>query len=101
MSYSILIQPPAERDVEDVFRWIARRSPERARVWREGVFQAVRTLADFPRRCSLAHENDDFDVEVRHLLYGDYRILFTIDSGTVRILHIRHGARRPLPPDEI
>jgi hypothetical protein len=37
---------------------------------------------------------------VRQLLYGRnphvYRILFTIEAETVKILHIRHGRRRPL-----
>ncbi|MDP8925057.1 MAG: type II toxin-antitoxin system RelE/ParE family toxin [Chloroflexota bacterium] len=65
------------------------------------MLQSIQTLADFPRRCPLACENDDFDVEVRQRLHGDYRILFTVDGGTVRILHVRHGARRPLTPDEM
>jgi hypothetical protein len=37
---------------------------------------------------------------VRHLLYGRrphvYRILFTIESDVVQVLHIRHGRRRPV-----
>jgi hypothetical protein len=44
-------------------------------------------------------------VEVRQLLYGryphSYKVYFTIDSRTVWILHIRHGARRPPKPREL
>jgi hypothetical protein len=43
---------------------------------------------------------DDFPFEVRQLLYGRkphmYRILFTIDGETVKILHIRHVRRERL-----
>jgi plasmid stabilization system protein ParE len=42
-----------------------------------------------------------FSTDVRQLLYGEYRILFILveadDDGeddTVRILHVRHGARQ-------
>ncbi|MGO4883492.1 MAG: type II toxin-antitoxin system RelE/ParE family toxin [Bryobacteraceae bacterium] len=61
---------------------------------------AISSLAEFPRRCPLAPENTSFPFEVRHLLYGSkphvYRILFTIQGNTVRVLHIRHGRRQRL-----
>lgn len=57
-------------------------------------------LSDYPQRCPLAPESDAFDVHIQQLLYGRrrhrYRVLFTIQGKTVRILHIRHGARKPL-----
>ena len=34
--------------------------------------------------------------EIRQLLDGGFRILFTVQEDQVRILHIRHRARRPL-----
>lgn len=47
--------------------------------------------------------NDYFPQEVRQLLYGKgrqtYRILFTIKSDAVSILHIRHAARQHLGPE--
>ncbi|HWF46710.1 MAG TPA: hypothetical protein VG168_06875, partial [Bryobacteraceae bacterium] len=58
------------------------------------------TLADSPYRCVLARENDSLPFEMRQLLYGRrphaYRILFTIEGGTVSVLHIRHGRRQYL-----
>jgi hypothetical protein len=30
------------------------------------------------------------------MIYGRYRILFTILTGRVVILHVRHGARLPM-----
>jgi len=62
---------------------------------------AAQSLTELPRRCSIAPESETFGIEVRQLMYGDYRILFTIDGDTVRILRFRHGARRPLEPDKL
>jgi plasmid stabilization system protein ParE len=101
MTYRIEIMPPALRELDDAFNWIARRSPKRAETWQARAMRAIQSLVEFPRRCPLAPENEDFGVEVRQLLYGDYRIVFTIEDDTVRILHVRHGARSPIAPDEL
>ncbi len=101
MKYRVEIMPPALRELDDAFGWIARHSPARAERWQARAMRAIQSLTDFPRRCPLAPENDDFGGEVRQLLYGEYRILFDIEGDTVRILHVRHGAQRPLAPDEL
>jgi len=100
VNYQVEIAPRARRNLRDAFRWIARRSPQRAEVWLDGALDLIETLADFPRRCPLAPEDGDSDVEIRQLMYGDYRILFTVDDQIVTVFHVRHGARRPLPPDD-
>ncbi|MBM2811285.1 MAG: plasmid stabilization system protein [Chloroflexi bacterium] len=99
MSYRVLIQPPASGDLEAAFEWIARGSVERAAAWLDGAFMAIESLSALPRRCPLAPEDEAFDVEVRQLLYGGFRILLTVEDSQVRILHIRHAARRPLGPE--
>ena len=66
-----------------------------------------------PRINPIAPENDRYDVEVRRLLYygpnrrrggSAYRLLFHViepaedeTEGVVRILHVWHGAKGPLP----
>lgn len=99
MTYRVLIQPPAADDLDAAVRWIARDAPGRAVAWFDGIFGAINSLSEFPRRCPLAPEDDVFAEEIRQLLYGDFRILFTIDRDIVRVLHVRHGARRPLRPE--
>jgi plasmid stabilization system protein ParE len=91
----------AEMEVQDTFLWLLGRSPDHAGRWQAGLEASVNSLAEFPTRCPLAPESDQFDVEVRQQLYGRYRILFTLVDAdgdgaedTVRILHVRHGARR-------
>jgi hypothetical protein len=65
------------------------------------LLDKIYTLENLPTRCPIAPENDAFDVEVRQLLFGKYRILFWIDGRIVRVLHIRHGARRRLGDSDL
>ena len=72
--------------------------------WYNGVIAAFSSLTEFPRRCSLAPENDTFQQEIRQLLYGKkrdtYRILFTVRDELVYILHVRHSAMQTLQPKD-
>jgi plasmid stabilization system protein ParE len=101
MKYRLRFAASARRELRDAFHWIAQRSPGRAQTWQTGAIAAAQSLAELPRRCPIAPESEAFGIEVRQLMYGDYRILFTIDGDTVRILRFRHGARGPLEPDEL
>jgi plasmid stabilization system protein ParE len=73
-------------------------SPGAAGDWYLDIITASRSLEISPARCATAFENQFFEEEIRQLLCGKYRILFEIDGDTVRILHVRHTARRPLKP---
>jgi plasmid stabilization system protein ParE len=106
VTFRIEFTDVADMEVQDVFLWLLGRSPEQAGRWQAGLERAVDSLGQFPTRCPLAPESGAFDVPVRQLLYGSYRILFTLadadDDGTldtVRILHVRHGARRLMSQD--
>ena len=98
MSYKVVIDAGAANDAEDAYLYIANRSPGNAARWYNGLIDAMFTLEDLPRRCPIAPESRYLDREIRQLIHGNYRILFTIDSAkkAVRILHVRHGARRAL-----
>ncbi len=68
---------------------------------------AIASLQEKPRRCSLATENEVFSEEVRQLLYGKsrnrYRVLFTIREDIVYSVSRTHEVHLPpalclLPP---
>src|SRR5688572_12480456 len=101
MPYEIDIRDSALEDLDLARRWISRRSPSRAESWLNGARAAIEALRSFPRRCPLAPENDAFDLEIRQSLYGEYRILFNVEGDVVRVVHVQHGARRSLTPDEL
>jgi plasmid stabilization system protein ParE len=101
VSYRVVISPRAATDMALEHLRMMRQSPTRADTWLRSAQAACQTLSELPRRCSLAPENDSFDDETRQLLYGDYRILFTIENDAVVVLHVRHGSRRWMEPDEL
>jgi len=102
MKYKVVIEPPAEEDIERAFLWIAEESRVNAVTWYRNLVEALASLETFPERSPLASENDAFEEEIRQLLFGKkrnvYRILFTIQDKRIHILHIRHCARAYLEP---
>jgi plasmid stabilization system protein ParE len=86
----------AEREIEDIAEWIATDSLEASARWVDGLLTVVDRLETMPARCPLAPENDSHTAEIRQLIFGQYRVLFTIQPGRVVILHVRHGAQLPL-----
>jgi len=98
MEYEVVVQPVAEAELEECYRYIWKDSPQRAALWRKRVLRKAESLRRWPERCPLAPESGAFGHEVRQLLVGVYRLLFIIDDirRRVHVLHVRHGARRHL-----
>jgi plasmid stabilization system protein ParE len=101
MAFRVETTAPADEDADSILEWLASEHAGDTGIrWFLALEDAIASLANLPHRCPLAPENAKFPFEVRQLLYGRkphvYRILFTIENGTVYILHIRHGRRRPL-----
>jgi toxin ParE1/3/4 len=103
--YRVLIHPDAEDELDRAYRHIAADAPERAARWRKQLLKKAHSLATFPERCPQAPEAAHLGQDVRHLIVGNYRIIFVIETSTVTVLHIRHGAMLPVgtrspEPDE-
>lgn len=100
MNYSVIIEPPAADEIDAACLWIDKQSPVAAGNWFHGVMAAIESLAHYPTRCALAPEAEEFDIPIRHLLFGrskhKYRIIFTVVGKNVHVLHVRHGSRKPL-----
>jgi plasmid stabilization system protein ParE len=99
--FRVLVSAPAEAEIEAAYLFIREDSPANAASWRAGLYEAAASLESFPQRCSLAPENGPFEFEIRHYIYGNYRLLFTIQGDAAIILHVRHGARQWMMEDEI
>ena len=103
MTFRVVVQPGATQDLRTAAAWIARDSPIHAQEWLNGIEQAIASLSELPNRCPLAPEHDAFDVPIRQLMHGQYRVIFTVvtDANEVWVLHVRHGARRAMNADDI
>jgi plasmid stabilization system protein ParE len=101
MKNKVLLTPQVKQDIEAAYLYIRADAPEAARRWRIRLRDLVRSLAYLPERHEIAAESRDSEVELRQMLYGNYRILYTVDVDNVKVHGLRHGARRPLRPDEL
>jgi len=91
--YQVNITRSAEKDVEEIWTYIAVDSPKEATRFILNLENQISTLEHFPLRCPLIRENVILGTENRHLLYGHYRTLFRISGKTVYVLRIIHGSR--------
>lgn len=103
MAFLVEITPRAKADLDAILIWLAEeQAGETGLRWFCRLREAIDSLSEFPRRCSLAPEDRAVSFEVRHLLFGArphvYRILFTIQDQTVTVLSVRHGRRLPSTP---
>ncbi len=90
MKYRIVFEVSAAHDLDRSYEWGSKEwGKTQARKWHSEILRAIRTLAEFPERHPLAPENDEFDEEIRQLVYGRYRVLFTIRGDKVALLHCR------------
>ena len=95
MEYRIKLTPRAQKDAEELYRWVVRQAPFQGSIWYNGLIRALKSLARNPNRCPVSPEGLELGKPVRQLLYGKrpYRILFWIKDQEVHILHIRRGSR--------
>ena len=101
MTFRVEVSAQAESDAEGILDWLlSQHAGETGIRWFLALEDAIASLSTFPERCALAAESGQFPFQVRQLLYGHkphiYRILFTVDGKTVKILHVRHARRKPL-----
>ena len=96
--YKVRIPPSVITELEDNFDYIAKDSITNAVRWYRNIQEKILSLQENPRRCPIAIESRYRSYEIRHLIVGQYRVLFRIRDDTVEVLHVRHGNRkRELP----
>ena len=89
--YSVRFEDSAQSDVRQSYDWGCRAWGKRkAQQWaRELRSEILKQLATLPAGFPLASENSEFDEEIRQMIVGRYRVLFTIKGRTVHVLHVR------------
>jgi len=94
--YRILISKCVAADLEQIFDHIAKDSTRNAADMVERILAAIESLDTFPHRNVLAGRSSKARMPVRSLPVKPYLIFFRVDESrsAVRILRVRHGARR-------
>ena len=107
MPYSVVLADSAKADADAIYHRVTRAAPHRGPLWFNELIDCLYSLDRLPLRCPLAREAESTRREIRCLLFGKrrhvYRILYEVDEPrkTVWVLHIRHGARTDMEPEEI
>jgi plasmid stabilization system protein ParE len=103
--WNVFVELDAQRDIAAAYIWLSERDPQAADNWFDDIYETIGSLEIFPLRCPLAPESKFLNLEIREIFHGrrqhKYRILFSVTEQEVRILHVRHGARRALGETEI
>ena len=89
--YRIDIKPTAEHDLARRFSQIEEESPQNAVNWYLGLIEAIEKLDQMAERCPIAPEDVDIQRGIRHLVVGNYRVLYLINEDAIEVLHVRHG----------
>jgi plasmid stabilization system protein ParE len=102
MTYRVIVQPRAERDIQTQAAWILGQSRSLAKAlrWVRSLRARIETLKQGPERCQVDPDSDAFGEQVRVLLFGKrrgkFRVLFAVRGDAVHVLTVRHAAQRSL-----
>jgi plasmid stabilization system protein ParE len=98
MAFRVEVTPRGERDLDVIYAGLILQAPYYGLLWFDRFEQSILSLSEFPERCPVDPNLSTPRREVRKLLFGRrnhvYRVYFTIIEGVVKVLHVRHGARR-------
>jgi plasmid stabilization system protein ParE len=97
MAYRVNLTPRAKDDLDRIYATVIREAPYRGPEWFDRFEQSILSLSNLPERCTIVPKLSTAERTVRQLLFGRrhvYRIYFAIFGDEVRVLHVRHGARK-------
>ncbi len=94
--YRILLSKRSAKDLQEIFDYIYRDSPRNAVAVIEHILQSIETLKIFPHRNLVKGQSGRVKNPIRSLPVQSWVIFFRVrdDERVVRIVRIRHGARR-------
>jgi plasmid stabilization system protein ParE len=101
MNRKVQLSRRATRDIEEAYLYIRHDAPERAKLWRERLQQAIRSLKAFPERHSVLFDAATAGRDVRQMTFGVYLVLYSVETDRIDVLTVRHGARQPIEPSDV
>jgi plasmid stabilization system protein ParE len=84
-------------DLDHIFHYLDERSPGGAGKVIAAIHAAIGDAAENPLG---ARRTSDPTVRVKVVSRYGYKIFYSVEADSIEILHVRHGARRPWPPEQ-
>jgi toxin ParE1/3/4 len=103
------MMPSAESDAEAIRTYIAQTNKRAAVRWGQTLEHQVFSLRTLPERYEVIPEADEVGLELRHIIFGKYRVIYRVAEDEVIVLRVIHAARmfrrawletEPSPEDE-
>ena len=92
-AYKVFLTRYAQGDLAEIYDYISSDSPENAAAFILTIEDKIGSLATMPERAPMIPENALLGTGHRHLVHGNYRVIFRIQGDSVFVLRIIHGAR--------
>lgn len=80
----------AKQDLLDIWLWVAERNEKAADRIQDDIAERLRLTLDFPDAGALAPEAGP---DARRLVVKPYIVLYSAESGGVRVVRVVHGRR--------
>ncbi len=87
----------ANRDLHAIRDFISQDRPAAAARWLREVRRRIELLKTVPLGFEAIPEAPEVALPLRHLIYGNYRIVYLVDDERVSIIRIVHAARLLTP----
>ena len=100
--YTVIVEDSAQADVHESYEWGCRVwGKKQAQKWVRKLRGAiVKQLRIMPNGFHRAPEGEEFEQEIRQMVVGRYRVLFTIQGRQVHVLHVRGAYAGDAADDE-
>jgi len=96
-AYRVILLPEAFDDLDAIVDYIEHESPKNAALTVERILRAAQSLSQLPHRYKVHRSKKQLDRTIHSMPLPPFIIYYRIieQPPTVRVLTIRHGARRP------
>ena len=94
----IIWSPLAIDRISEIAEYISQDNPNASVKWIDNIFTKIEQLNEFPESGRIVPEMSRNNI--RELIYGNYRIVYRIESEQISILTVRHF-KQILPSEEI
>ena len=89
--FPVIFSRDAVEDLASAIQWgIDNWGEEKTWFWYRKTRNKIQNKLSFtPLSCPIAPDDEEYEVEVRQMILGRYRILFHIGKNAVTILHVK------------
>jgi plasmid stabilization system protein ParE len=89
----VVITGSAELDVQSIRDYIAKDRAKAAAKWVREFQRRARLLATMPLAFEIVPEVDQVGDSFRHIIFGNYRIIYYVGADQISVCRVIHAAR--------